>query len=116
VGASVEESRQGRRPQRRGWVFLRWDEEVALEPIPAAARVQRIGQLRGWHRRGVTGPASLLELAALPAWELRRPRDWDVVPEVVALIGRIVGASGQPSLLNEQSALEGRHRARPLAP
>jgi hypothetical protein len=77
-----------------GWVFLRWAEDVVLEPISTAARLERIGRLRGWHRRGATGPTRLLELASLPAWELRRPRDLELMPEVVRLLEGVLGSSG----------------------
>jgi hypothetical protein len=66
-----------------GWLFLTWGDELALRELPTPERVARVGHAQGWHRRGVTDPASLLELSALPAWELTRPRDWPQLPRAV---------------------------------
>lgn len=66
-----------------GWLFLRWSDELSLRPLPAGERIARLGRARGWHRRGVTEPHELLRLAALPAWEVARPRDWARLPEVL---------------------------------
>ncbi len=66
-----------------GWLYLAWADQLSVRPVPAAERVQRIARRRGWHRRGVSDPAQVLELASLPAWELRRPRDWSLIGETV---------------------------------
>ena len=87
-----------------GWVFLRWGEDYALEPIPAADRVVRIGERRGWHRRGVNEPRRLLELASLPAWELRRPPDWRLMPETVQMLHATLDAVRQPRCLEQQAS------------
>jgi hypothetical protein len=59
-----------------GWVFLGWDERVEVVPLPARERLGRITA-----QRGVTiplrDPTAMLDLAALPGLELRRPRSWD---------------------------------------
>ena len=59
-----------------GWVFLEWGDEVAVTPVEPGERLARL-----LHHRGVRLPPAsheaLLGLAALPAWEVRRPPDWD---------------------------------------
>ena len=59
----------------RGWVFLAWDGRVEVEALPASQCLARLLQHRCL-RVTPSDPASFLELASLPAWELRRPRDW----------------------------------------
>jgi hypothetical protein len=66
-----------------GWLFLKWADELGIRALPAPDRLARIARSQGWHRRGATDPARLLDLAALPAWELGRPRDWAHLPRVV---------------------------------
>jgi hypothetical protein len=59
----------------RGWIFLAWGDRVEIVRLPAAERLRRLSANRGT-RLPVADPLYLLELAALPAWELRRPRGW----------------------------------------
>ncbi len=58
-----------------GWVFLEWGEDVSVTPVEPGERLARL-----IHHRGVRLPPAsheaLLGLAALPAWEVRRPPDW----------------------------------------
>lgn len=63
-----------------GWVFLAWGERVELTPLRPPERLVRLAQ----HHNGriSSNETALLELAGLPAWELRRPRDWERLPEV----------------------------------
>jgi hypothetical protein len=72
-----------------GWLFLKWADELAIRALPAPERVARIARHQGWHRRGVTEPEALLDVAALPAWELSRPRDWKHLPRVVEQVREI---------------------------
>lgn len=74
-----------------GWIFLSWGVDVAVRELPPAERIARIGRAQGWHRRGVTEPAGLLDVAALPAWELARPRDWARLPDVVERVRDLAG-------------------------
>jgi hypothetical protein len=61
----------------RGWIMPAWTSEAPeLVKIPAAERLARLARSR------VIGveterPELLLKLAALPAWEFRRPSGWD---------------------------------------
>ena len=61
----------------RGFVELAWGEGPSVGPVPPARRVARLVEHRVIHRLPPRDPALLLELAALPMLELRRPRDWD---------------------------------------
>jgi hypothetical protein len=66
-----------------GWFFLKWADELAIRALDTPERIERIARRQGWHRRGVTDPARLLDVAALPAWELSRPRDWAHLPQAL---------------------------------
>jgi hypothetical protein len=66
-----------------GWLFLRWADDVAIRELPATEKIARLARCQRWHRRGVTDPRALLDVASLPAWELARPRDWSELPQVV---------------------------------
>lgn len=59
----------------RGWVFLTWGDELAVRPIPTGSRLQRLAQQRTILLTP-RDPTKLLRLAALPAFELQRPRLW----------------------------------------
>jgi hypothetical protein len=60
----------------RGWIFLAWGDDVAVEPVPASERLPRLTEHLGL-RVPPLSPQRFLELAALPGWEFRRPRGWD---------------------------------------
>lgn len=64
----------------KGWVFLDWGDRVGAEPLRGGQRIGSLLQHRG-ARLPSRDPSALLELAALPAWELRRPRVWDSLPD-----------------------------------
>jgi hypothetical protein len=74
-----------------GWFFLTWADELSVRALPIPERIARIGSRQGWHRRGVTDSAGLLEVAALPAWELSRPRDWGQLPRVLERVRELAG-------------------------
>jgi hypothetical protein len=58
-----------------GWLFLGWAEEVGTVAVAPRDLLGRLAASRTW--RGLpTDPVALLDLAALPARELRRPRGW----------------------------------------
>lgn len=59
----------------RGWIFLGWGAEPRAERLSAAECLTRLVQSIGLRRTGA-GAAGLLELATLPAWDFRRPKDW----------------------------------------
>ena len=59
-----------------GVVYLAWGDEVALDPLPAPERLRRLAARRA-EDRWPADPSLLLDLAGLPAFELRRPKRWD---------------------------------------
>lgn len=58
-----------------GWVYLGWGAQVELEPVRGRERLARLGAHLTIPHVPVVA-AALLELAALPSFELRRPRSW----------------------------------------
>jgi hypothetical protein len=59
----------------RGWIFLDWGGEISMRALPPRDRLIHLTRHRSV-RLPPRDPAALLDLAALPAWELRRPKDW----------------------------------------
>jgi hypothetical protein len=58
----------------RGWVLLEWGDRLDLEPIEAQTRLETLARSRSYYfLHG--DPRGVLELAALPAYRLRRPRE-----------------------------------------
>jgi hypothetical protein len=58
-----------------GWVYLEWSDRVEVVPVRGRERLARLRQ----HLTVMdipVGAQALFELAALPSFELRRPRDW----------------------------------------
>ena len=75
----------------RGWVFLAWGDDIAVEPIRAGDRLPRLAEHLGL-RVPPARPDRLLELATLPGWEFRRPRGWDRFDEAGdRLLGVLAG-------------------------
>ncbi len=56
----------------RGWIFLRWSDELAVDPVRAGERLPRLAGHFGL-RVPPSRPDRVLELAALPGWEFGRP-------------------------------------------
>jgi hypothetical protein len=63
-----------------GWVSLSWGDRVEISTVPPGERISRLVAQRGL-RVPAGDPAILVDLAALPALELRRPRDWGSLAE-----------------------------------
>jgi hypothetical protein len=59
----------------KGWIFLEWGARVEALPLAPSDRLMRLHANRGVNLPP-RSPAVLLDLAALPSWELRRPRAW----------------------------------------
>jgi hypothetical protein len=72
-----------------GLVFLSWGDELELAPVPPADRLVRIAARR--NARTSPEPAGLLDLARLPAFELRRPRAWDALPDACSRLLDLAG-------------------------
>lgn len=69
----------------RGWIALAWGDDVEARPIPPS---ERLGVLIDNLRVPLDGPGSeaLLDLAALPGFELHRPRQLEGLPNAAARI------------------------------
>jgi hypothetical protein len=81
-------------PRLRGWIVLEWtDGAVSLERLSPADRTRRLSAQRGL-RLPPRDPTRLLDLAALPAWTLRRPRDWAALDSAVAALLDAVSGGG----------------------
>lgn len=65
-----------------GWIFLQWGDGVRLARLAATANLTRLARWRG-RPELPSDPAQMLELAALPAWELRRPKGWHMVEDTI---------------------------------
>lgn len=65
----------------RGWIHLSWGSAVEAESLAGPERLVRLLGQRTL-RLVPHDPAAHLALAALPAWEVRRPKDWRLVGEV----------------------------------
>jgi hypothetical protein len=77
----------------RGFFVLEWSDsgELELEPIGIH---QRLKLLYGQEYMGIVGaadPRRIVELVGLPAWRLRRPRDWAVTSVVVDRLLELTG-------------------------
>lgn len=66
----------------RGWVFLDWGGGIDARRLSGSECLTRLVQNLTLHVSS-TNPAALLELAGLPAWELRRPAEWSLMSESV---------------------------------
>jgi hypothetical protein len=72
-----------------GLVYLGWGGEPSLEPLRAPERLARLMARReqdGWPR----SRELLLDLASLPAFELRRPKRWDALSTAVNVLGSLL--------------------------
>ena len=69
----------------RGWVFPTWSDTLELVPVPVAQRVSLLAANLALTRTP-SHPQRFLDFAALPCWELRRPRSFDMLDETAALL------------------------------
>lgn len=76
-----------------GWIFLRWREALSVDAVPPRDRVRRLSEHRVF-RLPPLNPADLVAFAALPTWELARPRGWELMDDVVALLSATLGGRG----------------------
>jgi hypothetical protein len=72
----------------RGWVFLAWGDDFAARRLAATETLPRLSEQLTL-QVPVGDPTQLLELAGLPAWELRRPREWQQLPATVEWLASI---------------------------
>jgi hypothetical protein len=85
------------RPRERlaGFLHLRAADTPELVPLSPSGQVSRLLDCRtrdGWPR----DPQLLLELGALPAYDLTRAADWEGLEGVVNALVELVGISGTP--------------------
>lgn len=73
-----------------GWVSLAWGERVEAVPLRGPDRLLRLRENLGT-KVPPRDPSALLELAALPGWELRRPQSWDALSATVDCLLETVG-------------------------
>lgn len=92
----LEEVRQGFRlrlglaplaPEHRlaGWVSLAWGAELEIAPVPAPARIPMLIE-HGHQPRGEANWESVLALAELPTFELRRPHGLESLAQAGELL------------------------------
>lgn len=74
----------------RGWVHLAWGDRVEAVPLEGAERVGRLFGQRA-ARLPSLAPEILLDLASLPSFEVRRPRDWESLAEAADCLRRLAG-------------------------
>jgi hypothetical protein len=74
----------------RGWVFLGWGDRLEVGPLPGS---RLLGELMRHLTLRIqpTRPRGLLELAMLPAFELRRPRGWESLTETTDRLLELAG-------------------------
>jgi hypothetical protein len=75
----------------RGWIFLTWGQRLQLREVGPRARIERLSAQRGL-RVPARNPAALLDLAALPSWELTRPRSWRALARSVDVLLERLGS------------------------
>jgi hypothetical protein len=68
-----------------GWVFTAWADELELRRLTAPETLASLYRNRSI-RLPPKDPAWFLQLSALPAWELRRPRSWASLPATVEVL------------------------------
>jgi hypothetical protein len=99
----LDRTREGRGGERRrlelgpiahevrlgGLVFLAWGDRIELSALRPPERLQRIAAATSPRRPG--GERAPIDLARLPAWELRRPRSVGALPEVLDRLLAIAG-------------------------
>jgi len=74
-----------------GWIFVGWGDDVDIRRLRGAEAVERLFGSRGI-RAAPSKPEHILQLSALPAWELRRPRSWSSLPHAVEdLLSTVAG-------------------------
>jgi hypothetical protein len=80
-----------RRLSIAGWIFAAWADKVEMRRLPVADVLTRLLANRAINVPP-EDPEALLQLGALPAWELRRPRSWAAMPDALdRLLGVLDG-------------------------
>lgn len=66
----------------RGWFYLSWSDRLELRRLSGAENLRRLALSRALPDKA-SNSSDLLELAVLPAWDVRRPRSWAALPETI---------------------------------
>jgi hypothetical protein len=74
------------------WVLPVWGDAVGLEPIPAGERIGLLYSSLALLGVPPADPGLFLDLARLPAWRLRRRRDWTAIGAAGGMLLDAVGA------------------------
>jgi hypothetical protein len=69
----------------RGWIYLRWSDSLRLASVPSSLNLTWLARWRG-RPELPSDPVQMLELGALPAWELHRPRGIPELEDTIALL------------------------------
>ncbi|MGC4880747.1 hypothetical protein ACLQ26_31280 [Micromonospora sp. DT43] len=75
-----------------GWLFLRWGATVGLTRLPQTVLLTRLAGLRSFGELP-SDPEALLSIAALPGWDLTRPRDWAALDATHRLLAETIAAN-----------------------
>lgn len=68
-----------------GWIFLRWAPVTSLRPIAPRDLLSRVAARRVLPAMP-SDPGVVLDLAAAPAFDYGRPRDWAALPDSIDLL------------------------------
>lgn len=71
--------------EMRGWLYLEWGSRIEIEPVAPSERLSKLAGFRGLPRVP-TDPSGYLRLGVLPAFEVSRPRRWEVMPELMGTL------------------------------
>jgi len=74
-----------------GWVLVGWGAGTEVRRLTASETLPSLIQHRGISIPP-TEPAAFLQLSALPAWEFRRSRSWEAMPEALDRLLTVLGA------------------------
>jgi hypothetical protein len=74
----------------RGWVVLAWAEQTSVRVVRGAERLQALVPHRGT-RLYPPDPSVLIELSALPFFELRRVRSWESAADGLQMLLDAIG-------------------------
>jgi len=79
-----------------GFFLLEWADEplVQTERLPLPERVPLLHRLEYAGLVGPADPLKVLDLAGLPAWRVRRPRDWEATEDAVQRMLELALATG----------------------
>jgi hypothetical protein len=74
----------------RGWIFLVWGDRVEARRLRGGTPMLELVRQRA-AKLPPPRPEALVDLAGLPAWELRRPRRWESIGEAADHLVETIG-------------------------